>query len=148
MESLHPLLQILHIQLLSLRAVPCRSLCHGADPLNVPDELGLQVRTSALTHLPVVVRKQVFFSKCSATVSVGEDLRPRPSSTAGPHPLRQCERKEGASLNVSVDKRFYKKKHEEHESISRIRKLSLPKASAALRLMLWASGGRPHGKNR
>ena len=68
--SLHPFLQILTCQAFLYAPFLAAHLCHGADPLDVPDGLGLQVRTSALTYLPIVVRKQVFYSKCSASVSV------------------------------------------------------------------------------
>jgi len=81
--SLHPFLQIF-----SLRAVPCRSLCHGADPLNVPAGLGLQVRTSALTYLLVVVRKQM-----SDINVLPRYPSPAPAVASvfhyGPQPLRQ-----------------------------------------------------------
>ena len=74
--------------LLSLRAVPCRSLSHGADPLDVPAGLGLQVRTSALTYLLVVVRKQM-----SDINVLPRYPSPAPAVASvfhyGPQPLRQ-----------------------------------------------------------
>ena len=93
-----------------------RSLRHGFDPFNASDKLGLQVRTSALTYFPVVVRKQVFSSKCSATVSVARAFGHARPKLRGPKAFRRCERQGRRSLNVSVNKRFYKRNCEQHLS--------------------------------